>query len=81
VAGHDLLVILFLSSTSSAFASDMISNAFDDAFGHDQILIAFEEALGASKIPNAFNEAFGGGSSRSHHKPKQPRSQSNNPAQ
>jgi len=76
-----LLAILFLSSASSAFAGDSISDAFEDTFGHDQIPNAFEDTFGHNKIPNAFNEAFGGGSSGSHHKPKKTRSQSNHPAQ
>jgi hypothetical protein len=75
------LAILFLSSTSSAFAGDTISNAFEDTFGHDQIPNAFEDTFGHNKIPNAFNEAFGGGSSGSHHKPKKTQSQSNHSAQ
>ncbi len=76
-----LATFLLLVSSSTAFAGDTISNAFEETFGHDQIPNAFEDTFGHNKIPNAFNEAFGGDSSGSHRKPKKTRSQSNNPAQ
>ncbi|MFM9152720.1 MAG: hypothetical protein ACKOPC_03800 [Methylocystis sp.] len=52
-----LIVASFSLASSTAFAGDAISDAFEDTFGHD-------------KIPNAFESAFDGKEKKPAAKPQ-----------
>ena len=52
-----LILASFSLPSSTAFAGDTISDAFEDTFGHD-------------KIPNAFESAFGGKEKKPAAKPQ-----------
>ena len=65
-----LVVASFSLASSTAFAGDEISDAFEDTFGHDKIPNAFEDTFGHNKIPNAFESAFGGKEKKPAAKPQ-----------
>ncbi len=68
-----LIVVSFSLASSTAFAGDAISDAFEDTFGHDKIPNAFEDTFGHNKIPNAFESAFGGKEKKPAAKPQKVR--------